>query len=321
MKNWGVIVAFLIGYSVFGDAEESVHWYDRLHQKMNTELEIFSWYLDSSVCELCESNTATNIDEGFQNSLSTLFRDEVFDDEYRKSRLWIRNTMLYDFQQRRFDMSRHLRINIRFPKSLDRFNIIFGGDEESDDSQSNQLINGFSKKIAISYRFLTQNLIKGTTSTGVRSYKNLYSDVKLWIPIEREKWRYRLGQRFEYSSDEKFLEDTTLTIDHLLSKSDFLCWYVGRQKKELFYAVEYFGSFTYNKLSEYNQGYQVGGSVYGVTRPVHQIINYAIFNRYKQNFYKEWLFYEWENRLEWREEFHFKSGYITLFSVEIFFGD
>lgn len=321
MRTWGLIWIFIIQIAVAAPVAESSDqgWLDTGHSKVGYEVGLFAHHFDRKILNFFDYNSSDYEDINVYDAFSSLFKDEVFDDAYRKSSLWLRNTLGYDAQRGGFDNQVFFRLNLSLPKTADKLNLYVGADNE-EDPEGREYLREIKQTMALSYFFLLDHNVRAVASTGIESFHNPYTRVKFWLPIHRDEWRYRVSQQFQYSVFDRFEEETNFIADKILGPTKFLRWHVGRKSEEQVDGMQYYAAVTYNKMHQSYRGYQVGTSMYGATKPKNEITTYALFSRYKQRFLRKWLFYEMEHRVEWRKPYSFKPGYIFLFSLETFFG-
>jgi hypothetical protein len=310
---------------------EEKTWADDYHQFFTKKIHLFSHHLDkklSSYEYLFETNATTIAKKNHTSEkasepavndwFSSFFKDEIFDEVYTKSYVIVRGTAEYDHRTGDISFSGKMKASLALPKTEDRLHFFI---EDSDDLDSRDFGRETRNNVGLRYFQKNERLIKSSFSLGLHSYDDPYARTTFWLPYQIGAWRNRISQRFQYSVDEKFEEETRLYFDRILDDDAFVRFLAARWTKEEVDGMEYFGNIVYNKTTKFNQGYQLGVSSLGHTEPENEIIQYAAYGVYKENIHRKWLFYEIEPRVEWDRAFDFEPNYKLLVSLEVFFGD
>ena len=310
---------------------EQKSWMDETHQYISKKVYTFSHHLDEKLagyaCKF-DSDCVSLDDESTQQEegqtaandwFSSFFRDEIFDEVYTKSYVIVRGTVDYDDRTSDFGFSSKIRASLALPKTEDRlhFYIEDGGDNLDTRNYGTQTQND----VGLRYFLANKHFIKSSFSLGLHSWDDPYVRANFWLPYQIGHWRNRISQKFQYSVDDKFEDETRLYFDRILEEDAFLRFDVGRWSKEEIDGMQYFGGISYNKTTSFNKGYKLGISAIGQTKPDNEITQYAAYGVYKENIYRKWLFYEIEPRVEWDRAYDFEPNYKLLVSLEVFFGD
>lgn len=311
-------------------------WIDEYHDFFTQKVHNFSRHLDeklSSYETLIETNATTlsNSKPDLKNSekrdevndwFSSFFKDEIFDEAYTKSYALLRTTLKYDYKKRKFTPSSKLKVSLVLPKTNNRLSLFI--EEKSDEYTNvnshygNELID---VTVGFRYTLPTKKYFHSYISAGLHGgFDNPFFLGHAWIPYNVGKWRNRVSQTFKYSEAYRFEEETRFYFDRFTDDDAMLRFNIGRSSREGVAGMKYYTSVAYNKTTKYNRGYQVGVTTEGQTKPHNEISKYSLYGIYKQNFYRKWLFYEIEPRVEWEEAYDFESNYLILVSLEIFFG-
>jgi hypothetical protein len=313
-----------------GTVEKS--WMDETHQYFSQKVYNFSHHLDdklSGYACMIDSDCVSLDDEKTQSEegesavndwFSSFFRDEIFDDVYTKSYVIVRGTVEYDHRTDDVSFSGRVKASLALPKTEDRLHFYIE-DEDNDDLGSRDFGKDTRSNIGLRYFQENDRLIKSSYSLGLHSLDDPYARATFWLPYQIGAWRNRISQKFQYSVDEKFEEETRFYFDRILDDDSFVRFLAARWTIEEIEGMQYFGNIVYNKITSFNKGYQIGVSALGHTEPENEITQYAVYGVYKENIYRKWLFYEIEPRVEWDREYDFDPNYKLLVSLEIFFGD
>jgi hypothetical protein len=309
---------------------EQKSWMDETHQYFKQKVYTFSHHLDEKLagyaCSI-DSDCVSLDDESTQNEedtsavndwFSSFFRDEIFDEVYTKSYVVLRGTAEYDHRTDDISFSGKIKASLALPKTEDRLHFFI---EDSDDLDTNNFGTDTRNNVGLRYFQKNDRLIKSSFSLGLHGLDDPYARATFWLPYKMGAWRNRITQKFQYSIDDKFEEETRFYFDRIVEDDAFVRFLAARWTKEEVDGMGYFGNIVYNKTTSFNKGYKIGVSALGNTEPKNEITQYAAYGVYKQNIYRKWLFYEIEPRVEWDRAYDFEPNYKLLVSLEIFFGD
>lgn len=313
-------------------SEETVNpWADDLYHYITRKMYTFSHHLDKKLSEKLTDDTyildvekksddqdAATEDLEVNEWFSTFFRDELFEDEYRKSNMRLKTTYTYDHKNRKYAPSLSLKMNLALPRAKEGLNIFIGREIERDENRN--YAKTTDEDIGIRYFLPFDTSFKTYVSAGFHNFDNPYVKTKAWLPFGEGQWRNRIQQEFEWSKDDRFSEETDLYFDRLLEEDAFLRFHLQRSSKSDIHGMTLFGEMIYNKTTKYDRGYQIGLSAFGETKPESQVNEYAAYAVWKKNIFRKWLYYEIEPRVEWERAYDFDANYKVLVSLEVFFG-
>jgi len=148
------------------------------------------------------------------------------------------------------------------------------------------------------------------------------------------RWHLEPVQTFLYSLEDEFSEITELYLDTQTGKSTLLRFVVDRGTKSHVKGMHYDGFVQYfwtpkkHRALSFNIGFN-GSTKYDnviiegdppVVREENGIYNFLFLMRWRENFWKEWLFYEIGPGVNWHERHDFRPNYNIYFRIDMFFG-
>jgi len=312
---------------------EEKSWADAYHRFFTHTLHAFSYHLDeklSSYHSPFETN-ATRIDQQnastksqdrppINDRFSSLFKDEIFDEAYTKSYALWKTTLKYDYKANTLKPFTSFRASLALPKTKNRVNLFIENEDEEEKRRRGDYRDMTEGSIGLRYTFRVKNSMHSFASVGIHSYDNPYLLTHFWLPYEIGRWRNRVSQSFKYSNAYHFEEETNFYFDRFTDEDTMFRIHLGRNSKHEIDGMGYYATLSYNKMTNFNKGYQIGVSTYGQTQPENEITKYSLHGAYKQNVYRKWLYFEIEPRVEWEKQYDFEANYVLHVSIEIFFG-
>ncbi len=148
------------------------------------------------------------------------------------------------------------------------------------------------------------------------------------------RWHLEPIQTFTYSLEDEFSEISELFLDTQMSKRTLLRFVLDRGTKSHVKGMHYDGFVQYfwtprkHRALSFNLGFN-GSTKYentilnttpAVVRKENRIFNYLFLMRWRENFWKEWLFYEIGPGINWHEIHDYQPNYNIYFRIDMFFG-
>ncbi len=148
------------------------------------------------------------------------------------------------------------------------------------------------------------------------------------------QWHLEPVQTFLYSLDDEFSEITELYLDTKISKKTLLRFVVDRGTKSHVKGMHYDGFFQYfwtprkHRALSFSLGFN-GSTKYQntiiysdppVIKEENRVYNYLFIMRWRENFWKEWLFYEIAPGINYHERHDYRPNYNIFFRIDMFFG-
>ncbi|MDX8411891.1 MAG: hypothetical protein R8K46_08520 [Mariprofundaceae bacterium] len=225
--------------------------------------------------------------------------------------------------------------NVRLPKIERRLRLIISGETRDDPTEvlpDDPVDPGFELdpevsrlNVGLRYDLLERPRYKLSLGSGVRlrfpvdpyarirfRYTHPMGDVSLLRLIQTGLWR----------KDDGFSETTQLDLERALSESTLLRWGNSGTYGEITDGLNWASqvSLLHQFSDKTAISLDVGAS--GVTEPGFEVSNYRAGMRFRQNFYRKWLFYELEPSASWPKDV-LKNGrnasYAMTFALEFQF--
>ncbi len=148
------------------------------------------------------------------------------------------------------------------------------------------------------------------------------------------RWHFEPVQTFLYSLKDEFSEITEFYLDTQVSRTTLLRFVIDRGTKSHINGMHYDGFIQYfwtprkQKALSFNLGFN-GSTRYQNTTvysepPViveeNRVFNYLFVMRWRENFWKEWLFYEIAPGVNYHEVHDYRPNYNIFFRIDMFFG-
>ena len=146
-------------------------------------------------------------------------------------------------------------------------------------------------------------------------------------------WRFRPVQTFNYSLEEEFSELTELYFDRPTSDSTLFRFLVDRGTKSHIKGMQYDAFIQWFYKPREHAGFSVTLGVNGSTKyantiselpPVieeeNRMYNYLFLLRWRENFWKKWLFYEVSPGINYHEVHDYRPNYNIFLGIDMFFG-
>ncbi len=328
MKKAAVIVFFTIALSAHGNS--IIDWTVEKQEYLSHRLYTFAHRLDHKLLNLCtyfcdnnDTGSTTTDTGGTGEWFTELFEDGPFDPAYIQSCARVRSTMLYDHQKGTFDPSVSFSISLALPRFTDRLNLIIQNTEES--TENRDFNNDVRNSIGLSYRMPTEQYVHTSLFAGVYSLDDPYGKVRLWYPYELGTWQNIVYEDIKYSWVNGFEEETGMLFDRIIDETTLFRVQLGLRNSQYIDDTTRKGDFYFAGVSlaqKFGDGsaYKTGVSTLGSYRPEITTDKYAVYTIYKQNIWKEWVYFEVEPRVEWEERYDFHPNYLILFSLEFYIG-
>ena len=148
------------------------------------------------------------------------------------------------------------------------------------------------------------------------------------------RWRFEPVQTFTYSLDEEFSELTEFYLDTPTSENTLLRFLVDRGTQSYTKGMRYDGFVQWFYRPREYAGLSLNLGFNGSTRYENTLIesdppliekenrvyNYLFLLRWRENFWKKWLFYEIGPGVNYHEEHEYRPNYNIFFGIDLFFG-
>jgi hypothetical protein len=155
------------------------------------------------------------------------------------------------------------------------------------------------------------------------------------MPIMINEWRMDTVQLFEYSTDDKFEEETTFYFDRSWSDRSLVRIQLQRGTREETKGMDYLLSAQYFKATEIDSGFGIAQSFYGNTKYEYTVngsaglpetetfggINtYITTLSWRQNIWRKWFYYEIRPSVSFERQYDYEPNYRALIFLDFYFG-
>ncbi len=148
------------------------------------------------------------------------------------------------------------------------------------------------------------------------------------------KWHFEPVQTFLYSTKDEFSEITELYLDRKVSAHTLIRFVLDRGTKSHVKGMHYDGFIQYfwtpkkHKALSVNLGFNgstkyintIIDSIPPVLKEEDRVFNYLFQVKWREQFWKEWLFYEVTPGVNYHEQHDYRPNYNILFKIDMFFG-
>lgn len=197
-------------------------------------------------------------------------------------------------------------------------------DEKDDDN---------SPDIGIHY-FKPLKMIKSRYSIGLSGIVP-FVKVRYNIPIKTDQWLIDMVQLFQYSTDDKFEEETNIYFDKEVGKKSLLRIQLYRSTQEEFDGMNYALSLVYYKSLTKHTGFGLGQSFFGntkykytvddemippLTKQFGGINNYVTSLSWRRNVWRKWFFVEVRPSVSFQKEYDYDPNYRVRLFFDAYIG-
>ncbi len=175
--------------------------------------------------------------------------------------------------------------------------------------------------------------VKQRYSIGVRGF-DLFARARYWYESNVGIWRVEPVQTFTYSIKNEFSELTELYLDTPTSESTLLRFVIDRGTQsgedgmqydgfvQWFYQHRRYGGLSFNLGFNGHTNYEntVDGSNPPLIQEENKVFNYLFLMRWRENFWRKWLFYEIGPGVNYHEQHDYRPNYNIFFGIDMFFG-
>lgn len=261
------------------------------------------------------------------------FKDETYLDTTNKSYVKVRGGYEYD---KRGDSGLFHRITarIKLPKTQDKLQLFIGDETEEKIDPSKVRDTGRNEGVGIKY-FLPsiKNRLYTNASVGFSGIDNPYVKAHIEYPVFLGTWLFKATQNFKYSAENKFDEWTSLYFDRRLSSKEIIRLLLQRSTNSEIRGMEYLAQLSYMNTLTYGTGFNYYLAVNGRTKdltgttyhdgsmPQEGVYNYSAGVIWRQQLFKDYLFYQIEPILSYHEQYDYKPNYLLRLSFDLYFGN
>ncbi len=256
--------------------------------------------------------------------MNDFFGDVRTEEDAPFSTLRLRYEQEWD-EANQFDSDIKLRGKVYLPQLNKRLSLLFDDEDTGETGRDDLLIDerDTAENVTLQYRAKEEERYSIDYRVGIRSSLNLKGSV-------RYKYEYPLAetligtfsQEALYLGGDGFASKTRFELDKILSEDKLLQFHNKIDWEENESGIIWSSSLSLDRrLSEKKAfGYFVG--VLGRTHPESYVDTYSVGVRYRQNFYRPWLFGEVQPSYRWYKEhpdFDREGAAVIFFRLEAVF--
>ncbi len=275
-----------------------------------------------------ENNASASMSDYFSN----FFKDETFLNANNQSYLRVRIGPEFNMREtHKFKAA--VSFNINLPHTEDSLKLFIG--EEADADVNDKVPDPQAKDASVGLKYFIPEFLDGfkTDFTAGITGINPFVRARFQYPFDFYDWRLRPIQEIQYSIEDEIEEETRMYFDRRISSTEMVRILLKRESETQKEGQRYSAQLAYFNTLQYQEGFNgyiavSGDSQYFVNHPDYVpdgyehsgIDNYRLGMVYKEQFFREWLFYEVEPIVEWDRKYYYKENYIFKATLELWFG-
>lgn len=330
-----------------GDGQKG--YLDRLHEGSSAQVGKWSTIIDDKLVDMADYlSPSENSDEEDEEMLSeeemtrqnkksvdSYFLNNKYLDEITGSYLRIRPKVLFSSREDT-DLSAKISAQLKLSRSKKRFKLFI--DELTDDNAKNigsSDEESSRPEIGINYFAPERYGLTSKYSLGVRGI-DPYVRARYSTEFQAGVWLIEPVQIFQYSVGDRYKEETQLFFDTPLSNLSLLRFFLGRGTEYDAPGMRYDASLTIFWAPMDNLGLSLRQFCNGstkfeyteneqtdpvVTEQMNGIYNYGASMSVRQNFFRDWLFYEVHPGVNFHKKHDYEPNYTLLIFLDIYFGN
>ncbi len=326
----------------------SAYYFDKFHSQMTHAVHVFSsnadrqlagWVTDVEEEEEGKKKqviTPLSDAQDMSDYFNKLFRDQTYLYSSEASYMILRLGMESNKEEGAKFLN-ELKFAISLPQTENTLQL-FVGDPREENKELVDEQGNVDTTTSVGARYFVPEFIrhlKTSATAGMRGIANPFAQIRFEYPAEFDDWLIRPVQYFEYSVEREFYEETNLYFDRKLARSEMFRIRLQRKTETQRIGMNYSATVIYYNTFAYGTGLRTYAGFSGNTeldegryensryaiRPSAGIYLYNIGMGWKQSFFRKWLFYEIEPRVDFDMLYDWKPNYVVRYWIEIFFGD
>lgn len=268
------------------------------------------------------------------NSADAFFQNDKYLDETENTYIRIRaESYLQSKDSHDYDLN--IRAQMPFKKSRKHLKIFvenFTADNASDILQD-QKDDDNSPDIGLHY-FKSLKVIKSRYSIGLSGI-DPFVKARFSMPIKTDQWLIDTVQLLQYSTDDKFEEETNIYFDKEVGKKSLLRIQLYRSTQEEIDGMNYALSLIYYQSLKKHTGFGFGQSFYGNTKYEYTADNsidplqtkqfggintYITSVSWRTNIWRKWFFAEVRPSVSFEKQYDYDPNYRVRVFLDFYFG-
>jgi len=280
-----------------------------------------------------DSNISINKLEEKVNAVDQFFQNEKYLNETENTYIRVRLRSYFQTKGSN-DFDFDLRLRAQFPFSKSKKNLkIFVDDLTVENADDILQDDNTAPDIGVHY-FAPIQKIQSRYSIGLSGI-DPFVRARYNLPINVSEWLIDTVQLFEYSTDDKFEEETNIYFDKSWGKKSLVRIQLHRSTHEKTDGMDYLLSAQYFRATKRDAGYGIAQSFYGNTRYEYTVddsvglpetetfggINsYVTSFSWRENIWREWFYYEIRPSVSFERQYDYEPNYRALVFFDFYFG-
>lgn len=281
-----------------------------------------------------ESNVTANGLEEKVNAVDQFFQNEKYLNETVHTYIRVR---LQSYLQTKGSNDFDLKLRAQIPFSRSKKNLKIFVDDltvENADNVLQDVSNDDDKPdIGIHY-FAPIRKIISRYSVGLSGI-DPFVRARYNMPIRTNEWLIDPVQIFEYSTDDKFEEETNIYFDRSWSNKSLVRIQLHRSTHQEKDGMDYLLSAQYFRATQKDAGYGIAQSFYGNTKYEYIVDNnagvpetetfgginsYVTTFSWRENIWRKWFYYEIRPSVSFERQYDYEANYRALVFFDFYFG-
>ena len=206
------------------------------------------------------------------------------------------------------DSELRLRGKVRLPRTQERLNLVFSGDNNEELIETRDINNPAvtdQAKSAVDLQYSDQrgDRFEVDYRLGLRSKLKLRASGRYrYTPLNNGDSRIRLSEEPYWQDGRGFGLKTRAEFDHRLSQRQTIRWSNRFDFGESTDGVDWDSLLSHRRQIDDKRTLSVYIAATGQTRPAYLTTQYEIGMLYRKNIWRRWLFLEFEPAYQWRKD-------------------
>jgi len=276
------------------------------------------------------TNSLHSKKEPTSNRFNDFFKDPSYLNSTTDSFIRLRIGPEYN-QQEGTSLINSIQLSLRLPKTEDKLKIFIGEDEDDKVNISQSITEDEAKNANIGVKYYLPTFyedIKTSFAVGFRGITNPYSRLRFDYVKEVGSWQFRPIQTVEFSAKSLYMEETQLYNDFLWSDTKMIRLFLTRRTEYGYKGMKYTAQLAYYKAVKESSAFRMYTQASGHTDTNIQgdiLVHPGVYGFitgfvYREQFFKDYLFYEIEPRVQHSIQYDYKANSIVSFLIEVYFG-
>lgn len=336
--------------AALSDDNRSDEWnIDRFQNYWSRKLILFASTLDQKLSDNFSSDDNVSVPLPYPNTiinkeraqetyrtsigLDEFFKDGTYLDTTNRSYIKLSGGYLYD---KLGDSSPFYKITarIKLPKTQEKLQLFIGDDTQEITKLPNGQYGSTNKGVGVKY-FIPSifDRLYSSAAIGITSIDKPYASTRIEYPFFAGDWLVKPMQNFKLSRENKFEEWTTLYFDRRVDEDELFRVLFERSTKSDIEGMNYVSQLSYMNTHKNGSGFNhyiaMNGRTKDLTGTVYEngsipqkgIFEYSIGTVWRQQIFRNYMFYQLQPIVSFHEQYGYKTNYIFRMSLDFYFGN